>query len=70
MTVQVNLSYEAYAVVCGLVNPSLDDENPEGVHNPGIFSESFDEIRSSFPVETFWNAVKAGQIEYDPEAGF
>lgn len=70
MTVQITLSDEAYAVVCGLVNPSLDDDNPNGVHHPGIFSESFDEIRDSFPVAAFWGAVEAGEIEYDKEAGF
>lgn len=69
MSVQVNLSDEAYAVVCGLVNPSEDADEQNGVHHPGIFGP-FDEIRASFPVKAFWDAVEAGDVEYDAEAGY
>lgn len=60
----VQLSEEAYTVLCGLVQPSSD------VHHVGIFSEAFAELTATFPLADFHAGVKAGLVEYDEEAGY
>jgi hypothetical protein len=64
-TFTVVLSEEAFAVVCGLVQPSSD------VNPIGIFADEpvWHELRDKFPLANFDAAASASIINYDEEAG-
>lgn len=64
----VELSPEAYAVLCGLVQPS-DDAAPDGVNHAGIFTATWDEIRAAFPAKRFHVWAASHEDFYDPDAG-
>lgn len=59
----IELSNEAFAVVCGLVQPA--DE----VTAAGIFTETWPELRKTFPLAAF-RARFEDTDDYHPEAGF
>lgn len=65
----VELSEEAYAMVCGLVAPSQEGDHKRGVHHAGVVGP-IEEVQSAFPTDDFWKAVSDGAIEYDEEAGY
>lgn len=60
----VVLSEESFAVLCGLVQPQDD------VNASGIFSEAWDELRRTFPIEHFRQvAQERGEDFYSEDAG-
>jgi hypothetical protein len=63
--ISVDLTDEAYAVLCGLVQPS-DDVNVDGIVAD---QEVWDEIRTRFPLQDFQASVANGAVEYVEEAG-
>lgn len=74
-TVQVGLSREAFTVLCGLVQPDWwHAEGPEAmaeaVNTAGIYSDCWDELRATFPIQTFRKAAQErGEDFYHEEAG-
>lgn len=71
----VGLSAEAFAVLCGLVQPSWMDANtPEqealAVNAAGIHADCWDELRAKFPLAHFRKvAQERGEDFYFEEAG-
>lgn len=70
-TVQVGMSKEAFIVLCGLVQPNwLTSDDPDAVNHAGIYSEAWDELRSTFPLDIFRKAAQErGEDFYNEEAG-
>ena len=61
----VELTEEAYSVLCGLVQPS-EQVNADGI----IASEpAWNELRESFPLDAFESAVRGRVITYEADAG-
>lgn len=60
----VVLSEEAFAVLCGTVHPTDD------VNTQGIFSEAWEELRQTFPLDYFKKvANERGEDFYNEDAG-
>lgn len=67
----VGMTAEAFTVLCGLVQPNwLTSEDPDAVNHAGIFSEAWEELRRTFPLEHFRRvAQERGEDFYHEEAG-
>jgi hypothetical protein len=71
----VGLSDEAFAVLCGLVQPSwMAAETPEeealAVNQGGIYADCWDELRAKFPLAHFRKVARErGEDFYCEEAG-
>jgi hypothetical protein len=74
-TVTVGLSREAFTVLCGLVQPSwmaaeTPEQEAEAVNQGGIYTEAWEELRATFPLEHFRKAAQErGEDFYHEEAG-
>lgn len=73
-TVTVGLSAEAFTVLCGLVQPNWLTCGPElepvAVNHGGIYTDAWEELQATFPLDTFRKAAKErGEDFYHEEAG-
>lgn len=74
-TVTVGLSKEAFEVLCGLVQPNwMNAETPadeaKAVNHGGIYTDCWEELQATFPLETFRKAAQErGEDFYYEEAG-
>jgi len=57
---QVALSDAAYAVVCGMVQPTDQVDSERVVANAVVWEE----VRHAFPINEFEAAVKRGDVTY------
>ena len=63
-TCNVTMTTEAYAVLCGVVHPT------DAVNVQGIFSEAWEELRESFPLDYFKKVAKErGEDFYEENSG-
>jgi hypothetical protein len=67
----VGMTREAFLVLCGLVQPNwLTSDDPDAVNHAGIYSEAWEELRETFPLARFREAVRErGEDFYHEEAG-
>jgi hypothetical protein len=63
VTRTIELSEQAYAVVCGMVQMT-EDVDPDGVV---VEKKVWDEVRELFPKEEFFAALVNGELSYEPE---